>query len=411
MIDGAELAELGPGPALASALAVVDRSRVDALTVLAAQARQVAHEQAGLLAVLVQVAEAAEVAVVGGAGHVPGEFAADEIAVALCWTRQAAQAQLAFARDVVGRLPVLWAALHAGHLDVARVRRISDVVAVLPDELARRVVDRVVDAAADLTTGQLAARLRRLVIAADPQAAARRERAAVADRRLVTDTGQDGTAMLAGYGLPVHRAAAAAERIAAIAAAAKATGDPRSLDQLRADTFLDLLDGTLVGPHPAPRRGVVELRVDLATLTGASDAPGELAGWGPVTADLARQLAAAKPPATWRWSAYDRRGLLRHHGLTRRRPTSADAELVRARDRTCRAPGCRVPARRCDLDHTRPWATGGATTPANLAALCRHHHRMKDQGGWRLRPIAPGVLAWTSPLGQTRLVCPEPRGP
>jgi hypothetical protein len=153
---------------------------------------------------------------------------------------------------------------------------------------------------------------------------------------------------------------------------------------------------------------VVELTVDLATLAGLNDDPGELAGYGPVIADVARQIADTQQQATWRVSVYNTLGRLVHHGITRRRPTPAVAAHVVARDRTCRAPGCRMPARRCDLDHTRDWQSGGPSTPDNLGALCRRHHRAKHAPGWRLIQIADGVFAWRTALGAQYLVAPEP---
>ena len=35
-------------------------------------------------------------------------------------------------------------------------------------------------------------------------------------------------------------------------------------------------------------------------------------------------------------------------------PSRKLAHLIRARNATCTAPGCRLPAARCDLDHTVP---------------------------------------------------------
>ena len=110
-------------------------------------------------------------------------------------------------------------------------------------------------------------------------------------------------------------------------------------------------------------------------------------------------------------SVYDHVGRLVHNGPVRRRPTTSDAEFVKARDRTCRAPGCRTPASRADLDHTRRYADGGPTTPDNLAVLCRHDHRLKDEGGWRLRQLQPGVFMWRSRLGHHYAVAPEPPAP
>ena len=64
-------------------------------------------------------------------------------------------------------------------------------------------------------------------------------------------------------------------------------------------------------------------------------------------------------------------------------PSAKLADFVRCRDLTCRAPGCDRPATRCDLDHTVPYAKGGATHASNLKCLCRRHHLIKTFWGWR----------------------------
>lgn len=243
------------------------------------------------------------------------------------------------------------------------------------------------------------ARLARLVIAVDPAAAQRRLDRGVAERRVVCEPDTDGCARITALGLPPDRAVAATERVDALARAAKLAGDARTLDQLRADVLLDLLDGAHSGPGPIDRRGVVELTVPLATLAELSESPAELAGFGPVTADVARRVAEAQRRAAWRYSVLDSTGAVVDSGTTRRRPTHTLTDRVTARDRTCRAPGCRAPASRIDLDHTVDHAHGGATTDRNLGALCRHHHRAKHRGGYQLRQPQPGVFHWTTPLG------------
>ena len=69
----------------------------------------------------------------------------------------------------------------------------------------------------------------------------------------------DGTACLAGSNLPPDQALAAHDRVARLARAARAAGDPRTLAQLRADAFLALLAGipfhTIPPTTPAHRRG------------------------------------------------------------------------------------------------------------------------------------------------------------
>ena len=64
---------------------------------------------------------------------------------------------------------------------------------------------------------------------------------------------------------------------------------------------------------------------------------------------------------------------------------------MRARDLTCRWPGCDHPATDCDLDHTIPYAQGGKTHAANLKCYCRLHHLLKTFWGWTEQqlPTAP----------------------
>lgn len=89
-------------------------------------------------------------------------------------------------------------------------------------------------------------------------------------------------------------------------------------------------------------------------------------------------------------------------------PTPRQREQVVLRDQTCTFPWCSRSARRCDIDHVIPFdhdaaaherPQSGPTATSNLAALCRTHHRLKTHGRWRVRPIASGVLEWTSPHG------------
>jgi hypothetical protein len=159
---------------------------------------------------------------------------------------------------------------------------------------------------------------------------------------------------------------------------------------------------------PAPRRGVIDLQVPLTTLLGLTDFPGELSGFGPVIADIARQVVTEHPDATWRFSVYDPLGGLLSHGITRRRPTAPDTAFIKARDRTCRAPGCRVAARHCEIDHTKDWVSSKDSRRCNLACLCKKHHMFKHLTGSELIQITPGVLGWRTPLGKRYITTPEP---
>nr|MDT0662289.1 DUF222 domain-containing protein [Micromonospora sp. DSM 115978] len=412
-----DLAERPPGPALAALLATFDRSRLnghDLVILLQARSRQAAHEQAQVLADMAALAHCPPGDSDSPVARTPGvdEFAVDEIRAALCLTRKAADAALTLALDVTERLPRVHAGMLAGDVDVPRARVFAQETRALPGGTARKIVDEVIDDAPTLTTGQLAARLRARAISVDPEAADRRRQASLAGRRVVSELDPDGTATLAGYRLPTDRAAIAAARIDELARAAKRAGDGRTMDQLRADIFLDLLEGIIgATAGESAAGGGVELRVPLTTLMGLADQAGEIAGWGPVVAEVARKVAERQRRSSWRVSVYDSTGRLVHNGPVRRRPSTADAEFVKARDRTCRAPGCRMPAHRSDLDHTRPYSKGGPSDPDNLGVLCRHDHRLKGEGGWWLRQIGDGVFAWRSRQGHTYLVPPDPQPP
>jgi hypothetical protein len=69
---------------------------------------------------------------------------------------------------------------------------------------------------------------------------------------------------------------------------------------------------------------------------------------------------------------------------------------VEIRDRYCIMIGCRAPAHSADTDHTLDHARGGATVEHNLGNACRHDHRLKHEGGWRLHQPEPGLFRWTT---------------
>src|SRR4030081_2751766 len=252
-----DLAVMPPGPQLATALAGVDRAGLsdeDLVTLTQARHRLVAHLNAQLLADLHAVGARSDVAVGRSADSDANRWAEVEIALALTWTNRAAGAQLGLADDVIQRLPVVFAALDRGAIDVPKARVMCDAVVGLDQATARQVVDQVIDAAPGLTTGQLRVRLVRLVLAADPEAVKRRAACRLSGRRVAARLTDDGLGDLCGYDLPPHRVAAAMERLTAIARAAKNDGDLRRIDQLRADVMLDLVvgDGVAVGDPITP---------------------------------------------------------------------------------------------------------------------------------------------------------------
>ncbi|WP_026876084.1 HNH endonuclease signature motif containing protein [Jiangella gansuensis] len=145
------------------------------------------------------------------------------------------------------------------------------------------------------------------------------------------------------------------------------------------------------------------------SLVGLDDQPGYLEGYGPIPAAVARHLAAA---GVWQWVGTDpATGRVLDHGTTRYRPPQALIDHVVLRDRTCRAPGCHRPAVGCDIDHRSPYRRGGPTSACNCHALCRLHHLLKHDGGWRVHRHVSGATVWTSPTGHAYVKPPEQVGP
>src|SRR5262245_27899128 len=444
------LADMPPGASLSAMLESVDPSRLgsaDVHTALEAQARLVAHDQARLLAMLYEAARCVGDEDSLERADTVDEFSADQPAFTLHWTRSRAQGQLALAEDLITRLPAVFVSLQTGRIDVPKAIAFSDVTHGLDDDKAGLVADRLLVKAETLTTSQLRERLRYHVMRIDPTATKTKYEQSVADRRLYLQPGWNGTADLGGVNLPPDRATAAAERIEALARAAKHDGDPRTMDQLRADFFIDCLAGVecvirpgrdpLTGEPPAvggdedpigaavlgeayapapvgtpvkpgPRRGVVEIQVSLTTLMCLNEDPGLIPGWGPVIADIARQVAFEQEtnPA-WLWSVTDNHGNLLHHGHTKRRPNATEKAFVKARDKTCRAPGCRRKASWCDDDHRIEHQHGGPSHRGNLCVLCRHHHRLRHERGFIVSDIHHMSNMWTAPNGKEYLVLPD----
>jgi len=163
-----------------------------------------------------------------------------------------------------------------------------------------------------------------------------------------------------------------------------------------------------VGMRLGRRRGrpvMVNVTVAFTTLIGADDQPSHLHGYGPITAAVARRIAA---DGTWRSLLTDPvSGAVLDVGRERYLPPPELAEHVIVRDKTCRFPTCTHPAETCDLDHSTPWAQGGQTTAGNLGPVHRPHHNDHTHHGWRLDQTEPGRFIWTAPTGHRYEVDPE----
>jgi hypothetical protein len=394
-----DLDRLSPGWDLAQVLATIDVSELgsyDRVLVLRAHQRLASHFQAQVYRDMVSISRSWEEETDPADIEAAYGAAEAEIGSALRLTRRAATLDLAFASGLLA-LPAVFSALLSGRIDRRRAGVLVKGLAALPPETAQPLAAEVIERASQLTSGQLAAYLRKRCVEADPDLAQRRYEEALAERRVELEASEEGTAHLSGYDLAAPEAVAALRRITEIAFSL-AGSDGRTLDQIRADVFLDLLMGKVV--DHATGRGTIDLLVDLATLVGLAETPGELGGFGPVIADICRQVAAEQVAGEWRFTVTDPdSGLPVANGITRRRPTRSQRRFVEARNRRCVFPSCRMPASNCDLDHRQPYGVGGPTEVGNLVPLCRHHHMLRHEGGWKHEPLDSGDHLWTSPTG------------
>ncbi|MGH3721527.1 MAG: DUF222 domain-containing protein [Pseudonocardiaceae bacterium] len=154
-----------------------------------------------------------------------------------------------------------------------------------------------------------------------------------------------------------------------------------------------------------PGKPLVSVVVPITMLLGLDDQPAELVGYGPIPAELAREIAA---PGTWRRLLTDpASGTLLDYGRTTYTPPAGLADFVRARDLYCRNPICGQRAATADLDHTVPYPDG-ETSEHNLHASCRHHHRLKTHiPGWQVDQHSDDRITWATPTGHTYISRPH----
>ena len=365
----------------------------------------------------------------------PHRIAATEIAAAWRVSDRTVQRQIGEAATLVNDYPATLASLEAGRISLAHARVIVGNGAIITQRALRAEYE---DAVLPYAESEAATRLapvcrRRAEWYADVTLDQRHQQARQRRTVSVTDL-DDGMAELIAV-LPAILAHGAYDRISQIARLAQTTptvdgesllpdddarfvvdradgapagaSDTRTLNEVRADVLADLLLAGRPSSATVPDGGLhaihatVQVTVPVLTLIGEAAADPfdatTLAGHGPIDTATAAALAATAP-------GWDR--ILTHPitgsilAVDRYRPSEQMRRHLRARDQHCRFPACRVPARRCDIDHNIDYADGGPTDTRHLCHFCRRHHTTKHHSPWRVRQLARGVLEWTSPTGR-----------
>ncbi|WP_166784361.1 HNH endonuclease signature motif containing protein [Cryobacterium sp. TMT1-2-1] len=353
-----------------------------------------------------------------------------ELACALRIPESTASGLLESSRALVQDLPDTLAALAAGRIGYRQAIILVNETTGLPAEAAAQLEQEALPSAGRLTASQFERKTRKLRERIDPESITARHVRSVADRSVRFDPARDGMGWLSAY-LPASDALGVYGQVTDRAIALQGPDEPRTLTQLRADVFRDLLlqagcagtgctqsgcteagcteAGGTVAAGAAGMNGAMSglrpnliVTVPMLTLLGVTEEPGSLDGYGPIDPDTARALAA-KCPSAVRILTHPETGAVLSVGRDRYTIPASLRTMLQVRDGTCRHPGCSRAASRSDIDHGLDWAFGGRTDHNNLAHLCPASHALKHEAGWKVSQAqdGTGTLTWTTPTGHT----------
>ena len=339
----------------------------------------------------------------------------EDVSTALRLSPNGAQVKIDIARALTNHLPNTCSALAVGEISSAHANAIArETVSALnrglPESVIFEIENRAIAYAEFHTPSQVGNLVRKVIAQRSPEEFEDAVLSAQEERRVSCFDEPNGMSTIIAL-LPAHEAKVVMNALEAhiLRSGLKMSqGSDQeeknnlSKDMLRADALAAIASSYLassldeVTPHRRPL--TVNVTIDLPTLLGLAENPGELAGYGPIPASVAREIAA---DARWkRFITEPITGNLLDFGREHYEPPQALKDFLIARDRTCRFPGCRRSAILSDLDHAESWSSGGETSPENLGALCRRHHKMKTHHGWQLESFADGSCIWRSPFGK-----------
>ncbi|SDN02088.1 DUF222 domain-containing protein [Allokutzneria albata] len=327
----------------------------------------------------------------------------DEVGAMLAMSIHRANKLLSQAQTVTSR-PAVFHALREGKIDMGKALLIVSQVKLLSGEQADLAEAKLLAYAPTRTYVSVRRLARQLVLKLNPEAGQERHAEKSRQRKVEKTNLDDGMCVLRVL-LTSVSGALVWDRIDRLARSAAVPGDPRTLDQKRADVALDLLLGKATS---APQgRPDVQVTVPLSTLMGLNDDPGALAGYGPIPASVAREIAAG---GTWKRILTDpATGIALDRGRTEYEPSEALKEFVKVRDGICSAIGCNQPASKCVIDHCKP-ADGTELSASDIKPTCTYHLRMRHESGWECHHLSDGRHFWATPSGRVYESESEPIG-
>lgn len=394
-----------------------DSERVDALQALERLGCVVTAAQAHLAREL----DDSQRAVQADAGVRPsrqGAGVAQQVALARRESPHRGRQHLGLAKVVARELPHTWSAWRAGRITEWKATIVARETACL-SQADRLAVDEVVarDAAALEAMGdrELASACLAQAARLDASALVARRRRAEGERRVTLRPAPDTMTYLTAL-LPIKDGVAAFAALTRTADSARAVGDERSRGQVMADALVARVCGS-ADTAATPTSGDIATPVSLglvmtdSALFGGADDEAHLEGFGPIAAELAREIvsgACERDEEVWLrrlYSSPTSGELVAMDGRGRRFRGSL-ARFIRLRDRICRTPWCDAPIRH--VDHVRRHADNGPTREQNAQGLCEACNYAKDAPGWLARPGPDGSVETMTPTGRTVSSRPPP---
>ena len=380
-----------------------DAARVDLLRAIEELKCAASGAQAAL-AVDLDASQRAAQAAAGEPRARQGRGVAAQVGLARRESHHRGRQFLGLAKIVHDEMPHTWAAWRAGRLTEWRVTILARETACLSLD-DRREVDRLVAGDAErverLGDRELEAECKKVAYRLDAESFVERSRRAEEDRRVTIRPAPDTMVQLSAL-LPVVQGVAAYAALKQHADGRKAEGDARSRGQLMADAFVERLTGQ---QSAGDVRVEVEVVMSDKVLLGLEQGDARVRGYGPIPADVARELVVdageAGRAALRRLYAAPLSGQLVAADSKSTKFRGGLADLIRLRDQDiCRNLWCDAPAR--PVDHVTSLAEGGETSRANGQGLCEACNIAKEALGWTARP-RPGpddhVVETVTPTG------------
>jgi hypothetical protein len=403
----AEVVAAAEGDPVVSELAAVDLATAtddERVAVMVAAQRRINHFEAVKLAAMAAFA-GPEPRDDVAANRSAAAFAWAEISAALHLGEGTARALTHTAQRLASHLPATWAAMRAGELSYPKARTLNDATATLDRDQCAAVEERVLAKAGGRNPAQHTQAVGRAVRSVDPDGWARRREQKLADIAMIRYLHGDGVADVLLKSVDACDEETLWTGADTWARAAKAAGDPRTLDALRvaalvtwASTYLTGADPTNAEPSTPPTRNgqpaTVNIVIGLPDLLNPTTCgAATIAGSGePLPADAVAELL--RHGAKIRFALVDANGRLAGVSTKLHDPTALQRVFLALRDITVRVPGgSTAPVAGQDVDHLNP---DGPTEPDNMHVPTRGWHRAKTFGHWTVTANPDGSITWTS---------------